>query len=342
MPYMRFIKENRKEFARAKFVTYSENFVVCSTGRQVKIFDKNLHLLQTVKEVQYIYKCIISPDEQNLLLVSNANYFYIVSLKTFQVSRNMIKGKYSSNLEGQGCWSLNGKGCLFCVLCDKNVLSALRVYDNVETGEFQELLSDRYWLTSISVVRPQNKYLLTGYNRENNKSYLIWYDGYCFEEFPIAGLSEFDTAVRAQYDEENNWCIVFGTDSTIVSSIDGKLIHSVDLPQNSLVEFSFSDVFNNVSMCIENRKTITDLSSQAGLENLCIPDTILDMCYSKTGHYCYVATLKSLLCINIQTHQVEATQNFRYGVRRIQKINEDLLLVTTWDSIELIRITFDD
>ena len=337
---MRLVKESVRQFARAKAVTYSEHYIVCSTGGQVKIFDKNLNLLQIIKGVRYVYKCLISPDESKLLLVSAANYFYIVELDTFCITKHTIKGKYSRNLEGNGCWSLDGNGCCFCVM-SAEVNSALRIYDDIQKDVYRELLCDKYWLTSILAIPKRNKYLLTGYDRANQKSYLIWFDGKKFEEYPVQGLSQFSAVKHAKLIENGDYCIVVGSNNTVFCTTEGIQIGDINLPETSPKTFSFSDVFKTFDINEESRAELVNLSKQYGLEDMAVPDEILDVCQSSNGRYFYVATLGSLLCINAKTHKKEVEKEYPFGVTAVEEICENLLLVNTWDSLELVRIDFE-
>lgn len=341
---MRLVKENVKQFSRAKTITWSENYIVCSTGRQIKIFDKELKLLQIIRNVQYVYKCIISPDEKKLLLVSITNSFYIVELSTFSITKHTIKGKYSDNLEGRGCWSLNGKDCCFCVGSKQSVRSALRIYDDIQNGAYQDFLCDKYWLTSIIVIPKYKKYLLTGYNQESDKGYLIWYDGKVFEEYPICGSERIGAPICAKYDESTDSCTVIGTDGAIFCNTDGTSIKEFTLPDTNKQTFSFIDVFKAETMEEGKYKEITDITDilvQCDLKELFIPDIVVDISCSKSGKYYFVATLKGMLCINAETYAIEAEKEYSHGVRNIEEICENLLLVTTWDSIDLIRIVFE-
>lgn len=337
---MRLVKEKAKGLERAKTVTKSDNYIVCSTGSQVKIFDKSLNLLHTVKNVQYVYKCLISPDEQKILLVSAANLFYIVQLDSFHISKHTVRGKYDGNLEGRGCWSFDGKGCCFCVVNDKTLLSALRIYKDIALDEYCELLCDEYWLTSILAVQENNKYLLTGYDRQSDKSFLIWYDGKTFEKFELQCSTPCNMADHAKYIKNDNICIVVGDEKTVFCTIDGKLIKKMELPQQKSRMFSFSNVFDKQKTGHLDLNYTTQICSALGLEDIDIPDQIMDVCYSKCNQYIYVATLKGLLCLNVKTNVIEAKIDYSYGVIGIEEIEKDLLMVTTWDSIDFVRVIY--
>lgn len=338
---MRFVNENVKQFARAKVATWSKNYVVCSSGGQVKIFDKNLRLLHIIKGLKYVYQCIISPDERNLLLVSIANFFYLVNMESFSIKKHTIKGKYGDNLEGRGCWSLDGKGCCFCVESKEEVRSALRIYDDIQSGEHRDLLCDKYWLTSIQAVSKRNQYLLTGYDHDTGVSYLIWYDANKTEEFPVEGLGECNVISDVKYVENGDYCIVIASAGTVLCTVEGTLIKNFELQKIPTKTFSFTDIFQTVDMDAEGRKRIAALSKLFGLEEMGVPEEIRDVCCSRDGQYFYIATLGKLLCINAQTNQIEGKKDYPYGVEKVEQIDDGLLLVTTWDSVECLRPIFE-
>ena len=71
----------------AKSFCFSEKYSVFCTGRRAFICDRELKLLYTVEKLSYVYRASISPDEKNLLLVSNANTFYLVDLNDFAAKK---------------------------------------------------------------------------------------------------------------------------------------------------------------------------------------------------------------------------------------------------------------
>lgn len=212
------------EIAKAKAIDVSHNYVVSTTGRQAKIFDRNMQLLHVVKNLQYVYRCIISPDETKILLISTGNWFYSVSLASFAVQKHIVSGYYSDNLEGRGCWTFDSRGCCLCVCSKDSVLSAIRFYDNIGDNQYREVLRDRFWLTSIQAVPSLKQYLLTGYKRDKNENYLIWYCEESTEEYLIHGLPMFDVAINAEYDEQTEECIIHGMDGSVVCTKDGRKI----------------------------------------------------------------------------------------------------------------------
>lgn len=322
-------------------MTCSKSYIVCSTGGQVKIFDKNLHLIQIVKGVKYVYKCLISPNEKKLLLVSIANFFYIVELDTFRITKHMIRGKYSDNLEGRGCWLLSGNGCCFGVCSKQEVKSALRIYDDIQKDRYRELLCDKYFLTSILAIPKRNTYLLVGYDDTSDKNYLIWYNGKIFEEFLVQESDKIGLVQHVKYDENDDCCIVIGSDGTVICRPDGTTINKLVLPQTDKKTSSFVDVFKRVDFEDEKRKEVLDLMEQLSLKNLFIPDMVIDVSYLNNGKYLCAATLNGVLCINTETNKLEAAKDYPYGVKNIETVDEDLLLITTWDSVELLRLVRD-
>jgi hypothetical protein len=298
---MFFLKDSKKRFPRARGVAVSEHFIVSLSGAQARLYDTQFNLLHTIKGLQYVYKCIISRDESQLLLISTGNWFYVVSLITYEITRHLIKGKYNDDLRESGCWSLDGKGCLFCVTNRTSLLSALRIYPDIKTGEYRDLLCDKYWLTDICAVPEHNSYLITGLNRDNDKSYLIWYDGEQFREYVLDTDDTIGTAVGVRWIAEQSVCIVRGIDGVCICDATGKMQHTYKNEQ--------------------------------------ILEQIVDVCYSKYNPYIYIGTLSELLCVNADTLEIKESLDCPFGVKRIVEMNGEALLIETWDYVEMIQTT---
>lgn len=337
---MEFKIVTNKELSRIRVVTKSEHYIVGSTGGQVKIFNSEMEHLKTITNVFQVYGCYISPNEKNLLLVSMANIFYVLSMETFHMKKYTIKGKYNGNLEGEGCWTLDGRGCCFCVSNRDNGVSALRIYEDIESGNYCEILTDAFCLTSIFPIPSEKKYLLSGYDRTDDKCCLIWYDGNTFEKHPIEDYD--DTIRKVIYNTNDSTCTVCGLTSTIQCSAQGKHINRIELPQSSASVFDFFSVFTNVPLSQTARETLREKIHNWELTCLQDADSIRDVAYSQLGPYLYIATTRGLLCINYELNKIEAEVIIPYGVTEILKLSEELLIISTWESARLIRICFGE
>lgn len=338
---MRFIIERNNIFSRAKAVAVSANFIACATGGKVKIYNHGMNLIHVIDNLKYVYNCEFSPDEKRLLLLSITNCYYVFSLSTFELTRHLVKGEYTGNLEGRGCWTLDGQGCLLCVMRKRSSQSALRIYPDVTSGEFRDFLCDQYWLSSVTHIPKYNAYLISGSKQKHGGSFLIWYDGKTFYETLIKDGDKIGGIADVQFNVQNGLFIVRGTLGTTVCNIKGESVCSHSLLQQPCAEFSFSDVFQSVPLDDERRKVITTLSECFGFEHIQVPDHITALCYSKTAPYIYIGTFQKLYCVDAQNHTVEASIDVPFGVINIQEWDTDSLIVTSLDSVEFIKIQHD-
>ena len=73
-----------------------------ATGRRIIELDSDLNRVSEYNGFYYTYSVKLSPDKGKLLCVSHGNIFYIIDLKTGEVKKNILRGKYRGNLEGRG------------------------------------------------------------------------------------------------------------------------------------------------------------------------------------------------------------------------------------------------
>ena len=73
-------------------MTISKKYMVFPTGKKVLIYERKFQLVREIEGLSYCYKAFISPNEEIVLLVSNSNCFYILSLLTFELSKYTIRG----------------------------------------------------------------------------------------------------------------------------------------------------------------------------------------------------------------------------------------------------------
>lgn len=311
----------------------SRNYVVCSTGSQIKIYNKKWELLHSLTNIRCICRAIISPDESKLLLIPTSSFFYIISLETFVTTKYMIAGEYSGNLEEIGCWSFDSKQVLLCVQKRHMTASALRIYD-VEAGTHHDLLCDQYWLNDIIPIQTLNRYLLVGTKTMDLSNYLIWsYNNLC-EVYPIEGLAQFDVAVKVKYFDVNHSCIVMGMSSSVICDLRGKQQSSIVLPKSlpsSLTTVQLPEYIDHPLVALSHSESsINPLSFNV--------DSINDIVFSEDGQNMYVATDSELLCINTETLNIEARLHFPYGVQNIQMFNDEYLIAETMESLRFVRI----
>lgn len=324
-----------KGFNNAKNVTVSNKYIITCTGRRALIYDSNLLLVREIKGLDYCYKAEVSPDEKYLLLISNGNRFWIVSLEDFSIKSYTIRGSYNGNLEGKGCWSFDGKKIYFCVTESKqSFLSALRSYSIENMKEKKDYLPDKYLLNSIKSVQCVGKYLLSGYNRDEDKYYIIWFDGAEFEEIQLDGFEY--TIFDVSYDEQRECCIVYGSGYSFVCDSKGKILGKIDCIDKNM--HSYINGIENIKNSKDNLEGIKCLSSILGSENLAVPNSVISSCCLKNGTYSFWGTFNELICINNINKKTEIVKKIPYGVYGIIEFGIEQIIISTMDGLRLYKI----
>lgn len=329
----------------AKSFCFSEKYSVFCTGRRAFICDRELKLLYTVEKLSYVYRASISPDEKNLLLVSNANIFYLVDLNDFAVKKYTVRGKYNGNLEGRGCWSFDGNSVLLDVENPKTVNSALRRYAMNDGMSYEDLIAERYYLVSIDAIKELNKYLLIGMDREKfnrdepDEWSMIWFNGDSFEEFPIRHMDiSLDVVKHIEYEAATNTVIIYGFPKTFRCDLQGRIIEKIAPVPTEKVEISFSGVFSNLGLEKEDFDSLKSLSALFGMENLSLDDSINKMCTSSDGKKHYIGTNLGLFIVDAETGKLIKKVSIDYGVQDIAEISPGIIVVTTWGGIKVFEI----
>lgn len=298
---MKLIEMKFPKLIRAKNIAISKKYLLFTTGKKVLIFDKKFQLIQEIDGLRYCYKAIISPDEKSVLLISNLNHFKILSLNTFEISRHTIKGEYSGNLEGRGCWAFDGNKVLLCVYDEQSMLSALRTYDLENESDYSEALCDKYWLTNIMPIDAYNKYLLTGFNRNNHKNYLIWYDGTIFEEYCLENFD--DVIVKTEYDKQNLGITIYGLEKSLLCDYYGNRLEKIAIAGK---EIEMDNVLSSKNIC--------------------------------DGKYICIGTHEYLYCYDVKYSQLVFQKKILYGVHDIVEMEDNILLISTWNGIKVFKI----
>lgn len=329
----------------AKGFCFSENYSILCSGQRAFICDNDLNLLHTADKLSYVYSAYVSPDEKSLLLVSNENKFYLVDLNDFSVKKHIVRGKYNGDLEGQGCWSFDGKSLYFNVYNRKTSNSALRCYSLINDMSYEDILVEKYWLVSIKPVKELNKYLLIGLDREKAKLSktdcwnMIWFDGTCFEEYPIENRDVHDDVIQyAEYEAVTNSVILYGLLKTFRCDLQGRVIENVSPISMGKVTASFSDVLSGLKFENEELDVIKSIAESYGVENVSIDDSINTLCLSRDGKKYYIGTKLGLFIINAETKEVLVKEDISYGVQEIEEISENTIAVTTWHGVKIFKV----
>lgn len=123
------------------------------TGKKAVILDRQYNLLQTVEGLDYVYKAHFSPDEKQLLLISNANRFYVADLAIGTTRKVLIRPPFNFNLEGEGCWSHDGQHIYIPVRHKDTLMHTLRRYRADTLTVDAEFLHGEYVIQRIQRVK---------------------------------------------------------------------------------------------------------------------------------------------------------------------------------------------
>ncbi len=337
-------KQLKYDFMKnAKNFCFSEKYSVFCTGRRAFICSRKLDLLFTAENLSYVYHAFISPDETQLLLISAENIFYLVDLYDFIVEKYTIRGKYSGNLEGRGCWSLHERSLYFNVCNDKTLNSALRCYNLNDNMSFKDLLEEKYWLVSIMPVKELDKYLLFGLDRKKFELdqtdcwNMIWFDGVSFEEYPVENIS--GDAIRcAEYESETNTVIIYGHKKTLRCSVYGKIAESISLPEPGVITASFSGVFSDMNMESDNIYELKKLSNAFAMENISLYDSLNKVCLSYDRKRYYVGSHLGIFVVDAETKSILGKQKIDYGVWNIAELSPNIIVISTWNGVKVFEI----
>ena len=326
-----------KPLERAKNLCVSRSYIVGCTGKKAAIMDKQLNLIHTIEGLDYVYSAEVSPDETKLLLISTLNKFYIADLRTFEKTWITVKAPYNHNLEGQGCWSFDGKSVWIPVHRNTGYInSTLRRYCVNDLTQYEDLLADKYCLNGISRIDANNTYFLTGYNRqENNRTYFIHFDGIAFREIPLAASDNIIT-LSAAIDMKKDLVTLSSITGCQQFTLDGKRIKTISHPCPKNKTLHFSDVFMPLADGDAAKQTyIKETAASFQLENISAPDRITKYGTSSCGKYIYLASESGFYLIDESIGDILASVSEEYGVQNFEEIAPGLIAIATWTGVKL-------
>lgn len=337
---MRLERIKCKPLERAKNLCVSQSYIVGCTGQKAAIMDKQLNLIHTVEGLDYVYSAEVSPDETKLLLISNGNRFYIVDMHTFEKKRITVKAPYNHNLEGQGCWSFDGKAILIPVQRSTGYInSTLRRYCVDDFDKYEDYLADKYYINGISRIDTNNTYFLTGYNRqENNRTYFIYFDGTAFREFPLETSGNM-IAPTATVDMEKRVVTVASIAGCRQFTLDGKAIKTISHPDPKDKTLRASDAFMHLfDGDTEKQNRLKEVSKSLGLEDISAPDYITKHELSSCGSHIYLASESGFYLLDAGTGDILATVPEEYGVQNFEEIDPGFIAIATWTGVKLYKL----
>lgn len=207
------LNEIKKELRHSKNLTLTSRYIILYNGSSVVIYDYEFVCQRKILNLKYVYHGYVSPDETKLLLVSNTNRYYLVSLEDFSVLGTCsIKSPYNGNLEGTACWD-SKDSFLLPVQNDGSMLSTLRKYNCNSSNSFEDFLTELFWIKYVTFVEKNNSYLIIGLDRNEDVWNVIWMDK-CgnYTSYRIGYFNEAILDVCVCYDDEK---IILTGESTV-------------------------------------------------------------------------------------------------------------------------------
>ena len=329
-----------KPLDRAKDLCVSQSYIIGCTGQKAAILDKQRNLLHTVEGLEYVYSAEVSPDETKLLLISNGNKFYLVDLHTFEKTRITVNAPYNYNLEGRGCWSFDGRSLWIPVQRSTGAMnSTLRCYCVDDLSQYSDYLADKYCITGILRLETMRSFFMTGYHRQENRHYFIYFDGSAFREYPLETTVDI-VGSTTTVDVEKGIVTTASLAGCRQFTLEGKIIKTIPHPAPKSKRLSASDVF--MHLCdgdTEKQKQLKELSNAYGMENVSAPDNILKYASSSDGSYTYLASDSGFYLLDGVTGDVLASVPEAFGVQNFEEISPELIAIATWSGVKLYQLS---
>ena len=301
---MRLQRIQCKPFVHAYDLTASPTYIVGCTGRKAVILDRQYNLLQTVEGLDHVYSAHLSPDEKQLLLISNGNKFYVTDIASGTTRKVLIRSPFNNGLEGQGCWSHDGQYIYIPVLHTKGLNSTLRRYraDNLTVAA--EFLQDEYWLTNLHPIKQNDAYFMIGLKRDVSRYYFIVMKD---EEFCCLPLEEGKGVFFYSYVQNEKQEIYLSSISSYARySLNGKLLEHIDNPFAS-GESSYKDMITKYAP-------------------------------SQCGRYIFMSTNTGFSLLDAATKQLLAHVPEEFGVQNFEQLETDVIALATWRGVKLYRM----
>lgn len=346
---MKLIKKTIPGLSHAKGMTMSDNFIVFCTGRKALIYNRNMELMHEFKDLDYVYKAYVSPDEEKLLLVSNGNHFYVASLIDFIISRYVVRGK-TILMEGLGCWSFDSK--FFYLLPTEDAGNTMfRRYSASDPKSYIsiDICNGKYWFIKMMQIKDIDKYLLIGDDREkffadrDDCWNIVLYDGDRCEEYPVVEMCD-EGIWGVDYNSETKRLTIYGMHGTVINcDIYGKNVSHIEFPEKEQLSGSFSDAFKSIDIADDEiYARIKELSNMFGFENMTVDDSINKIVLSNNKKYMYIATRFYLYVINQSDMRIAARKEIEYGVRDILELSDNCIAVAGISNVQVFEIKHAD
>ena len=289
-------------FARAKDLTVSPSYVVGCTGRKAVILDRQYNLLQTVDGLDYVYKALLSPDEKQLLLISNVNRFYVSDLASGTTRKVTLHAPFHYNLEGQGCWS--GDGRFVYIPVSRGSQSILRRYCVDDLTVDAELLPEEFHLTNLHPLDGEDGIFMVGWKQESAQHSFLFLKNDHVTSIPLK--EENGIFFQGYMQLKAREVHFYSAKGYLRFSLDGTLLERVLFPFPS---------------------TKSPLQS-----------TITKYALSACGNYIFLSSDSGFYLLDAATKKILAHHPEEFGVHNFEQLETDVIALATWGGVKLFRM----
>lgn len=325
-------------FSRYDDIIFLKKYVIIFSTNRISILNKALDQIAEFKGLHYVYKVYVSPDESKLLIVSTANKFYVLKIDGLEIKEITLEAPYSSNLEGKGCWSFDGKSIyIVASRSDINVVSQIRRYD-ISDYSYETFASDMFFISHIVPVKSEEKYLLLGIDRSSEnkgkklENIMVWFDGKTYQStaLNIAGPA-FILNVHVNEQFKRVEITTFGK-GVLYYDYYGKQIPNSNEQQFDFYSFVNSDSFN----CFDDirRETLAkELTVRYANED--IEDALLSDDTSKV----FLVGQNGLFVVSSDNGNIISKKVMNNGAQKVFELSHNVIAVKEWDKVRLFEIT---
>jgi len=307
-----------------KFHIAGDRMIFC-TGRKARITDRDFNIIKEIDDLYYTYHSSLSPDQTKALLVSMDHLFYIIDIESGTSKKITVKAPYNHNLDGIGCW-LSDTEVLIRAVHQHTLLSQLRKY-NITNDTYEVVFPEKYKFWYARRIESEGRCMFIA--SYENLLHLVWYDGKELTDLTVCPhLLAFDYEIN----EKKRTICCSGIGESVTFDFEGNVL---DGDSDDEIK----------KLVIDDEKSITEKERQkqsiyrrllgSELASLGFVTTVR---LSSDMKYLYVGTATDLLVIDTEQMKIIKKKSFEFGVKRIEELDENTLLLELFNSMACLKI----
>lgn len=290
-------------------ISVSPSYIIGCTGPKAVILNRQCQHIRTIDSLDHVCKAYVSPDENQVLLVSTGNRFYVADIASGEVRKVSIRSPFNQNLEGRGCWSHDGNHICIPVVRSESMNSTLRRYRLDDLSIDAEYLQDEYLIQFLWPLTKKNGYFMVARDRKDGHNAFIQMQGEHIDIIPLKEntslINCYGCCLNAEGTEIQFGCF----EEYYRYSLDGTLIEKKQNP----------------FFCDEQPDSR-------------IHDTINKYASSPSGKYVFMATNSGFYVLEAESNQLLTHIPEEYGVHNFELLNENIIAVATLHGVMIYQI----